>query len=151
MDPSIWTGVFVLLIVLIILGFIIRSSRSKENKFKKRLKEVAAENAAAFTNYEVWPNGVIAIDTHHQHLIFITTYQDKEEITRVHLQDIKETALVKDTTKTGAEQLLLKLTWIASNQPPAMLCFYNSEFDGDYTRAEFQVRLEKWRKLIAKK
>lgn len=151
MDPSIWTGVFVLLMVGVILTLIIRLSGSKEKKFKKRLRQVAAEKAAAFTNYEVWSNGIISIDQTHQHLIFITLYQGEEEIIQVPLEEIKDAALLKDTTETGGERLFLKLSWMSSGQPPVMLCFYNSKFDGDYTRAEFQVRLEKWRKLIGKK
>jgi hypothetical protein len=154
---TILIGTFV--VALFILPFFLMEI--SKNKGKKHLKEalnkIAEDNKCNITQSEFWTDSAIGLDENTNHLFFVHTFNGKETIQHLLLQDYRNCKVnnisrnIKDRQgdHKAIDRIELEFSPIDKSKPETFLEFFNSE--GNKFHTDELMVSEKWSGIVRKR
>ena len=148
-------GAVLILICILPIIFIIRSSKKGEKELLKVLNDLAAKNYCTIMQFDRLNYKIIGIDKEKFKLFFIRKNPDGFQEKVIDLVGIKKCQILSSNrsikNKEGnyevIEKVELAFTHKDKNRQKIILDYYNADYDSFMINGEFQFA-EKWGKII---
>ena len=141
-------GIIIALICAIPIILSILKSRKKKKKKLEVLQSIEHENSCRVTQYDLFSNSLIGIDTSALLLILIKWEDNKPIIQKVNLKEIKS-CLINNLSKPNQplENIDLILKYHDYNIKDTVLEFFSLKHDGLISSKEIKLA-EKWCSIV---
>jgi len=148
-------GLVILIIIVLAVVIVNSNKKNKKKQFVQTLSELAEKSNCKISEYDLWNNTLIGIDTAGHKMFFIRKTAENAISNVIDLQGIQKCRVInssravtnKDSNHTVTDKIELALASPDAKISDTILEFYNTNRDNLFLNGEIQLA-EKWATIV---